>query len=267
MKMEPHGQARGTFYSGFHPSPWGGIPVPEGPFIPGQARVFLGTGITFFTAFLLIALEGTGLYAEGTTPSMSEAFVTISFQRGKSLKEQGWEEKIYNEPVRYDVVGEEKEPCLRARSDAAASMIYKRIDYDPAEYPLLRWSWKLEQLPDKGRENTASHNDYGARVYVIFPGWTFLTSYLLEYVWDNETSPGTIKPSPSGSPRVKHIVVNSGTKDMGKWVAVGRNIVKDYEKAFGKKPDRRVGAIGLMTDADNTSSKAEAYYGPVMIGK
>jgi hypothetical protein len=245
----------------------GGIPVPESSFTTGQARGIMGTGITVLAAFLLISLKGTGLYAEGTRPSTGEAFFTISFQKGKSLKEQGWEEKIYNEPVRYEVVGEEKGPCLRARSDAAASMIYKRIDYDAAEYPLLRWSWKLEQLPDKGRENTVSHNDYGARVYVIFPGWTFLTSYLLEYVWDNKTSPGTIKAGPSGSPRVKHIVVNSGTKDLGKWVAVERNIVKDYEKAFGKKPDRRVGAIGLMTDADNTSSKAEAYYGPVTIGK
>ena len=63
------------------------------------------------------------------------------------------------------------------------------------------------------------------------------------------------------------VVVDSGTADLGKWMTVTRNLRDDFTKAFGWSPDRNVGGIGFMTDSDNTRSSAEAYYGPVTIGK
>jgi len=41
-----------------------------------------------------------------------------------------------------------------------------------------------------------------------------------------------------------------------------RNLVADYERAFGEKPGPLM-AIGKMTDADNTRASAEAWYGAI----
>lgn len=197
-------------------------------------------------------------------PSTPGTFAVIGFTPGRPLLDDGWEEKTYNRPTSWEVVQGPDGAVLHGVSDGSASMLYKCVKYDAREYPLLRWQWKVMRLPRKGRENDRANDDYGARVYVFFPGWTFLTSYVLEYVWDNETPAGTVKTSPS-SGKCKLIVVDSGTGELGKWITVERDLWEDYMRAFGWAPDRPVGGIGFMSDSDNTSSSAEAYYGEVRI--
>lgn len=40
----------------------------------------------------------------------------------------------------------------------------------------------------------------------------------------------------------------------------------DYRLAFGNPPQASVGAIALMTDADNTQSESEGYYADIKVG-
>jgi len=199
-------------------------------------------------------------------PSIRETSAVVGFAPGKPLRDDGWREKIYNRPARWEVVEEGGCPILHGTSDGSASMLYRALDYDANAAPLVSWRWKAVRLPKTRGVGGQADNDYGARVYFFFPGWSFLTSYALQYVWDNESPPGTIKRSPTSS-RCRHVVATSGTDDLGKWVAVERNLRDDFTRAFGWAPDRPVGGIGFMTDSDNTSSSAEAYYGPVTIGK
>jgi hypothetical protein len=201
------------------------------------------------------------------TPSIRDTFAVIGFTPGRPLRNDGWKERTYNKPVSWEVVQGPDGPVLHGTSNGSASMLYKGIKkYDAREYPIIKWRWKAVKLPRKGKKNDRANDDYGARVYVFFPGWTFLTSYVLEYVWDNETPVGTVKDFFS-SARCRFIVVNSGTKDLGEWVSVERNLWEDYKRAFGRAPDRLVGGIGFMSDSDNTASSAEAYYGEVRIGR
>lgn len=199
-------------------------------------------------------------------PFIRTQFAAIRVAPGEALTQPAWEEKVYRKRNLWEAVTIDGTPCLHCLSDKSASMLYKEMKYDANTYPLIQWKWKVLRLPEKGREHTRATDDYGARVYIFFPGWTFLTSYVLEYVWDNESPAGTIITSPS-SGKCKLIVVNSGTADLGKWITIERNVRDDYAKAFGAPPDRNAGAIGFMSDADNTSSRAEAYYGPLIIGR
>ncbi len=201
----------------------------------------------------------------GTPPFIGTPAAVVAFDPARPLKDGGWREKVYNRPVTWAVVGDAGGTVLHGTSEGTASMLWRDLDFDPRVDPRVSWRWKAVRLPDKGAENDRAHDDYGARVYFFFPGFTFLTSYVVEYVWDNETPAGTIKASPS-SGKCALVVVNSGTADLGRWVTVERNLRDDFTKAFGRAPDRNVGGIGFMTDSDNTSSAAEAYYGPVTIG-
>jgi hypothetical protein len=62
--------------------------------------------------------------------------------------------------------------------------------------------------------------------------------------------------------RIRKIVVESGSGRLNQWLTYERNIREDFEKAFGEAPGALIG-IGLMTDTDNTRSKALAWYGPI----
>ena len=58
------------------------------------------------------------------------------------------------------------------------------------------------------------------------------------------------------------MVAESGPDGLGEWREFERNIVEDYEKAFGEKPGRLIG-IGVLTDTDNTGETTEAWYGDI----
>jgi len=183
-----------------------------------------------------------------------------------------WQEKIFKDRVLYEVrprpgrkVGE-----LAASSDQACSGLLYRMKFDAVKYPMISWFWKVTKFPDKVEAGETEggwleKDDYAARVYVIFPSWNFLNIRSIEYVWDEELPEETIMTSPY-SKNIKLIVVESGRKNLNRWVMEERNIYLDYIRSFGHVRSLRVGAIALMTDADNTVSTAEAYYKSIKVG-
>ena len=62
--------------------------------------------------------------------------------------------------------------------------------------------------------------------------------------------------------RVKMIVAASGRKDLGTWQEERVNLLEDYRRAFGEEPGALIG-VAVMTDSDNTQSRAEAWYGEI----
>ena len=134
---------------------------------------------------------------------------------------------------------------------------------------MISWQWKVLKLPDKKAVTKGAgwleKDDYAARVYVIFPSWNFTNIKSLEYIWDEDLPQGTIITSPY-SKNIKLIVLESGRKNMNRWMFEERNIYEDYQKAFGRISSLRVGAIAIMTDSDNTASTAEALYKNIKVG-
>lgn len=214
-----------------------------------------------FPAFL-VAVVVSGASAPHPPPAAA-ASETVAFDPARPLKGAGWREKVYNRPVRWEVA-DDGGPVLHGVSEGAASMLHRGLVFDANDFPLVSWRWKVMRLPGKGPGNGRRNDDYGARIYFFFPGRAFLDSHVIEYVWDNDAPPGTIKTSPS-SRRCKLVVASSGSDGLGGWTAVERDLRDDFVRAFGRPPDRRVGGIGFMTDSDDTRSSAEAFYGPVTV--
>jgi hypothetical protein len=61
-------------------------------------------------------------------------------------------------------------------------------------------------------------------------------------------------------------VVESGAVKLNQWVNEERNIYEDYKKAFGAEPPM-ISGVAIMTDTDNTSESATAYYGDIFFKK
>jgi len=62
--------------------------------------------------------------------------------------------------------------------------------------------------------------------------------------------------------QVKMLVVASGTRGLGSWQSLRRNVVEDYRRAYGAEPGPVLG-VAVMTDTDNTGEKALGEYADI----
>ncbi len=168
-----------------------------------------------------------------------------------------------------------------AEAKASASGLARRLDLPAAQYPLLRWRWKAQNVLAKGDVTQKTGDDYPARVYVMFKyipervpigvRLEYATARLLygeypphasiAYVWDTHAAVETTVPN-AFSDRARMIVVESGAARLGQWLTYERDIVADYRRAYGEEPPPIAG-IAIMTDADNTGESAAACYGDI----
>jgi hypothetical protein len=173
----------------------------------------------------------------------------------------GWSEKSFQGTTEYRIVEEEGQKVLFARSENSASGLVFETDYDPQQFPVLSWRWKISEIVSKGDSRSKSGDDYAARIYVIFPHWFFLKTKTLNYIWGNQLPKDSFQRNVYTSNAVM-IAVESGSAKAGEWIAVQRNLLDDYRMAFGEEPPK-VGAIAIMTDTDNTGATAVAWYGDI----
>lgn len=192
------------------------------------------------------------------------------FDREDALRE--WKEKIFHGRVLYEVKPETPKGHLFAKSDKASSGLYYQISFSPKKYPYISWSWKIGRFPSKtqnakdiSKKSWIERDDYAVRVYVIFPAFIFTNTKCIEYIWSEDLPKGTVLTSPFYK-NIKLIVLESGAEKLGEWVLEERNIADDYRLAFGRSPGGNVGALALMTDADNTQSSSEGYYTDIKVG-
>jgi len=169
---------------------------------------------------------------------------------------------------------------IKAESDRSASGLIRRVDIDPQEYPILQWSWRVENILEEGDVTEKSGDDYPARIYVTFDydisnlSWwnrtrlrairTFygdVPTRAINYLWESKADIETIVPNPY-TDLVMMIVVESGEVNLGTWVDHERNIYEDYIEIYGEEPPG-INSIAVMTDTDDTGESAIAYYGDI----
>ncbi len=162
-------------------------------------------------------------------------------------------------PTEFALVADEGRTVLRLRARASASGLARSLRVEPAARPLLAWRWKAANLVERGDLRTKAGDDYALRLYVTWGSRTRLTA--LCYVWDKRAAPGTIAANPY-SDRVQMAVVDSGTAQLGRWVARERDVVADFRRAFGSEPPEITGII-VSADTDNTGESTEAWFGDI----
>ena len=85
----------------------------------------------------------------------------------------------------------------------------------------------------------------------------------LVYVWDARAPVGSVIVNPR-SDRIRKIVVESGTSGLRQWRSYRRNLVADFQLAFGEAPGN-LQAMAMMTDGDNTQSQLATWYGEISL--
>jgi len=163
----------------------------------------------------------------------------------------------------YSVVKEGDNAYLKAVADNSDILIAKEFIYDLKVYPFLQWSWRAEVLPEGADEREKDTGDSGAAVYVIFPGR--FRPENIKYVWSSCLPVGTTSESPYNS-KTKIVVLRNRSTSLGKWVSEEVNVYEDYKRLFEGDPGE-VQAIAIMSDSNDTESKAVAHYDDIRISK
>jgi hypothetical protein len=181
----------------------------------------------------------------------------------------------------YSVMQDDGKAVLKATADDSASAYVHLAKIDPARLPIVEWRWRTDALIDAADNTDSKREDAPVRLIVGFDGdKSTLTEderrqfararklsgreppyATLMYIWENRAPVGTVIPS-AHTTRMKMIVVESGPQGVGVWRTYRRNLIEDYQRAFGGKP-RRILGVALMTDTDNTDAKAEGLYGEI----
>ena len=174
--------------------------------------------------------------------------------------------------------------AMGVRSGSAVSMLRKIVSIDPEQLAGLRFSWKVPGLIAGADLGLREKEDSPVRLVLAFDGdrsrmspRDHMLSELartltgeempyatLMYVWSNHHVPGTVLKS-SRTDRIRKLVLESGPDRLNCWLDYERDIRTDFVAAFGEEPGRLM-AVGIMTDTDNTRSKTQAWYGPVVLG-
>lgn len=175
----------------------------------------------------------------------------------------GWKDEIFKGKTEYSLTKEDNRTVLRAHSKKAASGLIMKVKLDSREYPVLRWSWKVEHPLKKEDVTRKSGDDFAARIYVVFPRTFFWQTRAINYVWAARMPKGSSVPSPYTSKAII-VAVESGEEKAGQWVSEERNYYEDYRKLFGEEPPK-LGAVAIMSDTDDTGDEVTAYYGDIFL--
>ena len=174
---------------------------------------------------------------------------------------KSWQErKFTSNPTIYSVIQEDHTSVLKGVSTKSASGLWRLLDIQPVKKGTVSWSWKVEHsLASNIHENEKQGDDYVARVFVVFePHFLKWRTRSICYVWAGQHSVGSIYPSPFAS-NVGMIVLETGEKHAGEWMSESRDFVADYKRFFGEPP-KRVSAVAIMIDTDNTGGNAKSYF-------
>ena len=197
--------------------------------------------------------------ATGFTTPAGQALSLDSFEEYPLLTFPGqWKVRGDEDQARliYRVTEENGDRFLHARADSQAIQIGIGRAFQPREFPLLRWRWRVTELPPGGDERRKETHDSAAGVYVIFDNR--ILPRVIKYVWSSTVPTGTHIQNPLYW-RAKMVVLRSGPADLGQWRQETVNVYQDYKDLFGAEPGQVLG-IGLMTSSSFTKSVAAADY-------
>lgn len=179
----------------------------------------------------------------------------------------------------YRLAERDGRPALHARSERSASMARRSLNASMADLGDFAFSWWVPRLIPDAVLGDRDRDDSPVRVVLAFDGdhsrlplkerlqfelAEALTGErppyaTLMYVWDPRRATGEVIVSPR-TDRIRKLVVETGETRLKRWVDYRRDVLADYRRVYGEEPGALL-AVGVMTDSDNTQSRAEAWYG------
>ncbi len=240
--------------------------------------------VLFALTLVTVAAEPSGAFA-------AESRVTpLSSATGTELPPP-WRivtlPKIPNH-TRYTVETSDGRKAVHAEADASYANAVHPINADVSATPVLRFAWRVDRFPAESDITTKAGDDLAAKVCVLYDVPLDRLSFLdrtkvqlgrrlfdpqlpaatVCYVWDRTQPVGRWLDN-AYTNRVRMLVLRSGANgEQGRWFDERRDLRADFQQAFPREAASGlpiVAALAFATDADNTKSRASAWFGDLSL--
>jgi hypothetical protein len=185
--------------------------------------------------------------------------------------------------TKYQYAFDEGRKAMLAKSINSSSMLRREVRLEPKDLDLIQFSWKVPEHINYCGQTVDENDDSPVRIFLTFEGdrskFSTKNALLAElahlllgeplpyatlvYVWSHHKPLESIIHS-ARTDRVRSIVVESGTQQLGQWKDYQRHIRADFEKAYGEPPGALL-RVAIMTDNDSTCAPISAWYGSLSL--
>ena len=196
---------------------------------------------------------------------------------GDALQDAGWQ--LYSDsrwaPARFRLT---VDGSIEATTDNSTALIWKKIPEQDAHRPMLHWEWRVDETMAATDITVKGGDDRPMALHVWFmepperqTAFQALRAKLLEivfgfpvhgrvltYVWGGRGERGDALPNPHIGEDSWMIVLRPGRTPTQEWFAERRDLVADYDAAFGGAPPER-GIIAIAADSEDTRSRSRAF--------
>jgi hypothetical protein len=196
--------------------------------------------------------------ALGLAPGIARAVLT------SGLEAQGWRE-LPNPHKSENHFSLAPDGAIEVASEDSVSTLYRPANVDLAKRPILSWRWRVDQAAPATDLSAKGEDDCSLAVYVGFPYGPERASFVermkrkLVEAWAGENAPGRVlryvfcgegargemveSPYLGDAGMIK--VLRPASAPTGQWFQEQVDVVADYRKAFGEKPESRAEVEGL----------------------
>jgi hypothetical protein len=174
-----------------------------------------------------------------------------------------WDQRDFGPATEFRAGEVDGRHAIRAvGQERSASGLYRQIGYDLAEHPILEWHWRVDELQPSADLSRQGRDDFGAAILLIFQQgvWPFDRTEVLGYIWTAERAVQGSVIRPIRHPHAgRYLVLQAGVERLGEWVLERRNVLADYQRAFGRPAPSRADVLVLFSDNDQTGEPVTAY--------
>lgn len=119
----------------------------------------------------------------------------------------------------------------------ADQRVFKRIPWDPRQYPVITWRWRLNSTPPEGADPIAS-------VFVSLDTDLFVIPVATKYSWSGRRPKGDT--TDGGFFGASEIVIRSGPQPIGEWVEERVNAYEDFKRLHDHEPAPEAWGISIL---------------------
>lgn len=173
----------------------------------------------------------------------------------------GWYHRTFwtRAPMQMSFAVKDGVPAMRFETRSTASMLFRHVDLNLADYRFLIWRWYIEQpIESPLDERTHAGDDHPARFFLVFRTAAG-EERRMEIIWGNKLKAGDYKYI-GGFP---HYVADGGDENIRQWRTEEIDLQQVYRHVWPDDAPAHLIDIAVFCDSDDTHSHSISYFADV----